>query len=253
MKKNKFLLKKLALPLIRKAAKESPLIKHYIEELKLQEDGKLDEDMINLLSVISLQDYPGTSILPFLTTFNRAARMKVLSPLTFKAEEWSTEATEYNAYQNKRLSSVFSYFTENTEEEDLIVDIDSLTWINSEESYNITTKTKEPSTSPNKLINGVCLVYDKETDKFAPVWSGNIVHNTKKFMGENQCKCECLEIKEGDNIFCRVTLKSKIPKDFYKDYILTDVRKLKPEENNTYEKEIKWCMSNRDKLIEMLL
>lgn len=246
----KFLFQKIALPLMRKAYKNSSFVKHYINELG-GNVNKVDRNILDLLGLLSLQNYTGTSLYPSLGIFNRAVRYKVLSPLTFEEDEWGPEFETLGELikQNKRLSNIFLYLREN-----VVVDIDAITWKVSGTKYNLKTKKFEHN-SPQTTFSGICLVYDKDLDTIIPIWSGNIVINKKTFMGDNTIKCNCLEIYNPDeegNAY-HFTLKSEIPAEFYKDYILTNSVKLKPQYEDKFEKEIEWCEKHLDILIEELL
>ena len=246
----RYLFQKIALPIMRKAYKDSPFVKHYLNELGT-DTSKVDKNVLDLLGLLGLQRHSGSSLYPSLSIFNRAARYKILSPLTFEDDEWGPEFETVGELirQNKRLGNIFLYLREN-----MIVDVDAITWKIMGTKYNLKTKSFEYE-CPQSTFSGTCLIYDKDLDTITPVWSGNIIVNKKTFMGDNEIKCDCIEIynpEEKDNSFY-FTLKSEIPAEFYKDYILTDFKKIKPQYTNKFIKEIEWCEKHLDILIEELL
>jgi hypothetical protein len=246
----KYLFEKVALPIMRRAYRDSSFVKHYLNELGT-DTSKVDKNVLDLLGLLGLQRHTGTSLYPSLSIFNRAARYKILSPLTFEDDEWGPEFETIGELirQNKRLSNIFLYLREN-----MVVDIDAITWKVNGTKYNLKTKSFEYD-NPQSTFSGICLIYDKDLDKITPVWSGNLVMNKKTFMGDNTVECNCMEIYDPDNKDSSFyfTLKSEIPQRFYKDYILTDSEKLKPQYIDKYMKEIEWCGKHLDILIEELL
>jgi len=98
---------------------ESNLVKHAKHELALI--GAFDEEkdfyggltgkaVLELIQVFADQDHSGMSANIVRQMFNKLAAYKLLSPLTFKDDEWIEPGEEWGAsssYQNKRNSAVF--------------------------------------------------------------------------------------------------------------------------------------------------
>lgn len=235
----------VALPIIRKAAEGSCYISHY--EL----EGGNFKDVTDLLSLLDLQGHSGCSIYPTLYNFEKAAKFEILSPLKFTDDEFGSLISFDDKHkQNTRLSSVFKYG------ENLFVDIDSITWTGDNIRLNKNNgEFYDSGLKYTSSFSGHCIVYDEETGEFIPVWSGNIITNTKDFMAENRVSVPCIEIGFGEEkrgiFFANFTLKSKIPQEFYKDYKLTDCRTLR-RSNSDFNEEIEFCKENLEKLSAFL-
>ena len=241
--------KHIALPIIRRAIKEkiNPFI-GYLEAEDCQRPGV--NDAMSILALENNLDHKSIKMM------ERVLDFKPLSPLTFKDNEFGIDCC-FGTRQNCRMSSIFmdskEYFT----------DIDSIHWIDIEGPEEKTVKRLDISDMKIKTIklnpypfHGTSIVYDQETGKIFPVGSGNKIINLNNFMGLKQVYVPTLELYDSTDkkadFFCHFTVKSFIPKEFYEDYDLTDLRTRPGKDKFLWAKEIEFCKKNLDLLLSIL-
>lgn len=213
-----WLVQKFALPIIRKTAAPDPCIEHYKRE------GGGMQEVIDLLSLFSLQGHSGVSAAITVRGFTRAANLLPFSPLLFSDNEWTELGN--GEYQNKRDSSVFR------EQDGRITDISAITWI--EKSGVRVDMSKEPSEAfiPEPIASrgygfsgGHVLMWDIPSRTFRGLRSTAEIVG-KEFMGRNRCYVPVIEIYDskdvGNDFYCYFTTSRCIPQDFYKDYRLIE-------------------------------
>ena len=109
-----FLLNRIALPIIRKQAKDSSYIKHFKKEMEFARKGKkacgidalMDEQVCDLLALLSSQGDSGFSIGFKRMYLTKAMMFEIFSPLTFEDSEFGNDYGG-DSVQNVRDSSVF--------------------------------------------------------------------------------------------------------------------------------------------------
>lgn len=228
----------IALPIIRKYAKDSNVIKHY-----RQEGGK-EQDIIDLLSMFYTQGHSGMSAGIAARIFSNAVNFRILSPLKFNDEEWGKSLSyKEDLYQNSRMSSVFK-------ENNTIYDIDAMTFIEKsgyrfDMSINNVVECEYASKGYG-FHGGSIVVYDDVNDVWGVISSRHNIINKKTFMGRNQVNVPVVELYDSNDtkndFFCNFTLLSLIPTNFFDDYELT-YKKLDDKE------EINYCKVYKDILI----
>lgn len=241
----KWLAKKVALPIIRRAVKSNDYFTGYY----LSEVGGPDKasgEVLDLLSVLTLQEQ---HIYPTLDVVNRVVRFKIISPLKLdNKEEWGeVQNNLMEIKQSRRLPSVLYY-----PDKDLVVDIKALSW-RSFVVYDIAKEAVVSTEISNDTFTGVVYVYDKQGDTFIPFTYG-LIHDLETFMGQNQCTCGCLKIIDSskpNQFVCNVALKSMIPTDFYRDYVFVDAR-LSTGDCRDYDEGIALCNKLKDKIMNIL-
>lgn len=109
-----FLVEKVALPIIRRSAKDSHYISHFKKEMEFAHGGKkscgidalMEEQVCDLLALLYTQGDSVFSIGFKKHYFTKAMMFETLSPLTFTDEEFGVECGG-ESWQNVRDSSVF--------------------------------------------------------------------------------------------------------------------------------------------------
>lgn len=119
MKKSKRYIKKQTKSLINKKAlariiEQSNICKHAIKELKLAGYGKgeggpndwIYQEVLEAVAVFASHDHSGISAPWEINLVQRLCNWNIISPLTFKDDEW-IRISEDGSCQNKRKSSIF--------------------------------------------------------------------------------------------------------------------------------------------------
>lgn len=245
-----FLLDKIALPIIRNEAKESRYISHYKREMEFARNGKraegmdalMDEQVCDLLALLSTQGDSGFSIGFKKHYFTKAMMFETLSPLTFKDDEFGDDYGG-SALQNKRDSSVFK-----DKNSGRIYDIDAFSH-RQVFSYNI--DTDEMKKSNGLTWSGSIMVYDDIHGKgWFGVSNGYIDPKNKNFTADNKAIVPTIEVIDNTcdrgSFIMSITRLSAFPKAFFKDYTLI------ASDKEWAKKDTDLIMSNRRLEIKLL-
>lgn len=224
----RFLLDRIALPIIRRQEKTSGYVKHYLKERKLASVGRepdcmdalMDRQVCDLLCLLSTQGDSGFSIGFKRYFFNRGSSFKILSPLTFSDDEFGDwDNMDGNSVQNKRLSAVFK------DRDGRIYDISAFSH---RTSYVLNIDTHKVEKGNDLTWSGSVWLWDDIGNNGWEYFSrGYIARDKKDFMGENRVVVPSVEIIDNTcgrgTFIMSISKKSAIPKEFFKDYyILSD-------------------------------
>jgi hypothetical protein len=240
-----WLVENIALPLIRNHEKDSPLIKHYLDE------GGQNRDIIDLLAVFGTQGHSGSSAPLTARLFEKAAMFKILSPLKFTDNEFGT--LHGDSQQNRRMSSVFKDTDKSGTER--IYDIDAITWteksgkrfdMNGEDFFDC-----DYAKMGYGFHGGSVMVYSKINDTWRCLGSRQEIINRETFMGKNQVRVPVIEIDDSsdtkNDYVCYFTLEEYIPQNFYLDYQF-----MERDKDEEYGKMLEICKKHKNSLIEAL-
>lgn len=249
-----WLVNRIALPIIRRAEKDSSLIRHYENE-----GGKLSE-VKDLLALFGTQGHSGYSAPYIIRGFYDAARFKVLSPLKFTDDEFSDKlGFSDDTRQNRRMSSVFKY------PDGVIKDIDAVTWF---EETGVRYDMKDECFVGDEYASkgygfhcGVVVMFnDVDHDKTdgqcddRDMWHifDCEIGNRDTFMGKNQVRVPALELydsgDEHNDFFCYFARTSDIPTNFFDDYSIM----WNSERDEQFRDCIEYCKKHVDELTECL-
>lgn len=253
-----FLLYKIALPIIRWCGKDSNYVKHYDKEISIIRNGKpgccidglMDSQVKDLLYLLSTQGDSGFSIHFKRRYFDAAAKFGLLSPLTFKDDEFGESYMSGRndlTAQNKRLSSVFK-------SNGKVYDIDAFS-IRMSLQHNI--DTKETVEGNGLTWSGGTWVHDKESGKWFFMSRGYIdTKKNKTFMGENHVVVPTIEIIDNNcgtgTFIMSITDKDLIPNEFYKDYTIDSVFDTERRSDERLKEDLEFLDSHNDEFVEVL-
>ena len=237
-----FLLNRVALPIIRKQAKDSNYIRHFQKEMEFARKGKkacgidalMDEQVCDLLALLSSQGDSGFSIGFKRMYLTKAMMFEIFSPLTFEDSEFGSDYGG-DSVQNVRDSSVFK-----DKESGRIYDIDSFSKRTSL-VYNV--DTRELTKGNNLTWNGCVMVYDDLGDKgWFGATNGYINPENKHYTGDNKVIVPTIEIIDNKcdrgTFIMSITKMSAFPKKFFKDYELV------PSDKKWAKDDIDFIMSD---------
>ena len=235
--------KRKAIETLKKLSEDSCLVKKFKEEVeyswKDDKDGMcslMASDVIEILSLIALQGDSGFSIGWKKGVLKKALEMGVLSPLTFKEDEFRKLDYCEDSYQNKRLASVFK-------EGDRYYDIDALSH-RIVGTYDV--ENGELDFENKGCWHGPLIIY--MNGEFHYIETSIINFDT--YTGDNSFVIPALEVKDGSNcysdyMFYLADYKS-LPKSFFEDY------KVSPKSERDDDKEIIYCDNHKDELLKNL-
>ena len=230
-----FMLNKVALPIIRKAGKNSGYVRHYKGEREFAYKGKkidemdafMDQQVCDLLSLLSTQGDSGFSIGFKRHLFDKGASFALLSPLTFTDDEFGSRLGFDESMQNKRLSAIFK------DVEGRIYDIDAFIHRH-KYTYNI--DTDELTKGTDLTWSGCVMLYDDVNHTGWIVFTkGYIDPANKHFTGSNRVVVPSIEVIDNNcgrgTFIMNLSKMSAIPKEFFKDYTIISAKGKHFEEN----------------------
>jgi hypothetical protein len=226
----RFLLNKIALPIIRREERDSNYVKHYLMEREFcyqghpvdKMDAYMDRQVCDLLCLLSTQGDSGFSIGFKRYLFDRGSSFKILSPLTFSDDEFGDwDSMDGKSVQNKRLSAVFK------DRDGRIYDIDAFSY---RISYVLNIDTHKVEKGNNLTWSGSVWLWDDIDNNGWEYFSrGYIAPDKKNFMGENRVVVPTIEIIDNTcgrgTFIMNISKKSAVPKEFFKDYYILSDRK----------------------------
>ncbi len=267
MKRNRFRrwLQRKALNFIVKCEGDSNYIMHYKNERRIASamakntdrddwdekfDRMMDDDIIELLSVLAMQGDTGFSIGVKMKMLQTAMKFGLFSPLDFSPAEWSDKMTlDHNLEQNIRRPSVFRVYDDD-KGEFVFTDNDSTTLCELATRYDIgsgKTATGYPST-----FGGACIMYDEDTKEYHIY--RDVIVNHETYMGRNTIKLPCVTFIDSNDthndFYCHIALKRHIPFNFFKDYALV----VNENMEKAYADELAYCREHKlgEKCVEIM-
>lgn len=219
-----FLVENVALPIIRRNARDSRYISHFKKEMEFANGGKkscgidalMEEQVGDLLALLSTQGDSGFSIGFKKHYFTKAMMFETLSPLTFDDNEFRDDYSG-DVLQNVRDSSVFKDKTTGK-----IYDIDAF---DHRILFDYNIDTRELKKGSNTTWSGCVMVYDDINGKGWFGASGGYINpENKNFTGNNQVIVPTVQIVDNTcdrgTFIMNITKLSCFPKKFFKDYEL---------------------------------
>ena len=245
-----FLLEKIALPIIRNEAKDSRYISHFKNEMKFARKGKqacgidalMDEQVCDLLALLSTQGDSGFSIGFKKHYFMKAMMFETLSPLTFEDSEFGNDYGG-DSLQNNRDGSVFK-----DKKTGRIYDIDAFEHRN---LFTFNVDTSELKDGDKLAWSGCMMVYDDINGKgWFGATNGDIDPENKHYYGDNQVIVPNIVLVDSKcdtgTFLMNVTKLSAFPKKFFKDYTLT------PSDKEWAKKDREFLMSDYRREVKIL-
>lgn len=227
---------KNAINIIVNNAKDSNIIKHFLEECELAwgtEDKRdhmqnlMIKQIVELLSLLYIQGDTNNTIKYKVNLLTNAINFDIIAPLKFTDNEWNKVSD--NEYQNKRKYSVFK-------KGDLIYDIDAYTK-HEVGTFEINTKKYTKREGGCWQGTGVYLIDDNLNIRYVRIAK---IINKESFRGNNKIYIPsiCLyDYTDNENDYiCYVSLEKFITNKWKKDYeFLNHNNKDNKEELNIVE------------------
>lgn len=217
-----FALNQIALPIIRRAGKDSNYIKHYkkeraiLSEKRVEDcmDRLMDSQVCDILALLSTQGDSGFSIGFKRYLLENAISFELLSPLTFTDSEFGEPYDEKGTRQNNRLSAVFKNSSG-------IYDIDAFVHRTALE-YNL--DTKKLVDGNNLTWSGTVIFHDEKNGKWIPANRGYIDLANESFRAKNRVTIPVINVVDDKcdrgTFIMNISKVSVIPPEFFKDYTL---------------------------------
>lgn len=229
----RYRLNRFAISIIVNLNKNSSYIKHFLKEYEYKGECKgvdklMRDQVIELLSVLATQGDTMSSIGFKRKLFDRAASFKLLYPLTFKDEEFSTDKEHC---QNKRLTSVFKY------NDGTYRDIDALSHTILDYRYDKSLGKIVEYEFGGIAWSGNIILYNKNDESYH--YYRPIITNFDNFMGKNQCSVKTIEVYDSNDkkndFICNVGCLQDVPENFFKDYQLVIEEEFDKEDKDVLE------------------